>query len=216
MIGRVARLALPVLALGCILTGGTIALSRLLPDSPNRLLVGGNPCVLPCFYDIVPGETIHDEAAHALERHFDAVLVDGTLVTFPLTKPGGMTAIASLSFEADSTLGAMFVAAVAPVAGLGQFSDLLLTGQRPSHVYRTCDGVYPIRFLITFGADDRVLAELYAVDALTPETTVTVLDISAPGSRSLDDARTSFGCTVETGWHGFAPMWRYAPIQQRS
>lgn len=208
MLTRVARLMLAVLALGCILTGGTIALNRPAVLGAHSL-IARSPCALPCFYGVTPGETSHNEAALALERYFDATLADGDLITLPLTEPGGMTVVASLSFEADGTLDAMFAAAVAPIAGLGQFSDLLLAEHRPSRFFRTCDGVYPVRFLITFGDDDRVLAELYAVDALTPETTITVLDVAAPGARLLDDARTSFGCAVETGWHGFAPVWRY-------
>lgn len=208
MIARVARLALPLLALCCALTS-VILLSRFIASPGARSLIADNPCALPCFYGVTPGETHFNEAARVLERYFDATLVDDALITFPITGSDGTTSVTSLGFEANGTLGAMFVASVAPFAGLGQFSDLLLAGQQPSRVYRTCDGVSPIRFLITFGTENRVLAELFAEDQLTPQTAVTLLDMSAPGSRSLYDARTSFGCSVETGWHGFAPMWRY-------
>ena len=62
---------------------------------------------------------------------------------------------------------------------------------------------------MTFGAHDQLLVELFLQGELAPDTPITVFDLSGVGSRSLYDARSSFGCSVESGWMGFAPLWKY-------
>lgn len=92
-------------------------------------------------------------------------------------------------------------------------ADLLLEGYRPNRVFRTCADMYPVRFMITFGAQDELLIELFPQGKLNPRTRPAVFDIAGTGSRSLYDERISFGCSVETPWYGFAPLWKYFRVE---
>jgi hypothetical protein len=135
--------------------------------------------------------------------------VSDYLIMFPLVDHEGRAAMASLYFEPGGVLTSVRLSAVDQIADLGQIADLMLAGQTPSRLFRTCDSVLPVRFLVTFGAHDQVLVELSPQDALAPDTPLTLFDLSATGSRSLYDARASFGCSVETEWFGFAPISRF-------
>ncbi len=203
------RMGIVVLVLCCVLTGGVIAVSRLAPAPAGGSIIAHNPCALPCFFGVTPGDASRDDTTRFVARYVAAPPLTNAPITFPLFEGDGVTSLATMSFQNDGSLNSLRLVAVAPVAGVGQLSDVLLAGQKPAHVYRTCEGVSPVRFLMTFGAQDQVMVELFVEGELMPETTITLLDISAAGSRSLYDARASFGCSVETGWHGFAPLRTY-------
>lgn len=205
----VARMELAVLVLCCVLTGGVVALSRLTLTPTGGSIIARSPCALPCFSGVTPGNASHDDTTRFVARYVAAPALTNAPITFPLFEGESVTSLVTMSFETDGSLNSLRLVAVAPVAGVGQLSDVLLAGQKPTHVFRTCDGVLPVRFLMTFGAADQVMVELFVEGELAPETTITLLDISAAGSRSLYDARASFGCSVETGWHGFAPLRTY-------
>lgn len=214
----VTRLTLAALALCCALAGAALGIGRLLPTPTDGSMIARNPCALPCFFGITPGETSREQAADFLAWYVTAAQVSDSqvsdsLITFPLIEDDRHATLATLSFEPGGGLDSVRLVAVMPVVGVGQFSDVLLAGQKPTRAFRTCDGVLPVRFLITFGAQDQIMVELFAADGLQPATPITLFDISTAGSRSLYDARASFGCSVETGWLGFAPPWRYASIR---
>jgi hypothetical protein len=204
-----ARIPLAALALCCLLTGGTLLASRLLPAPRDPSLIARNPCALPCFFGVTPGVTTRDKAPDILARHVAATQVSDYLITFPLVDQEGRAALASLYFEPGGLLTSARLIAIDSFTDLGQISDLMLAEQTPSHLFRTCIGVLPIRFLVTFGEQEQTLVELFPQEALTPDTPLTLFDLSVAGSRSLYDARASFGCSVETRWFGFAPVSRY-------
>ena len=93
-------------------------------------------------------------------------------------------------------------------ARTGELGDLLAT-QKPNHVFHTCTYLLPVRFLITFGARDELVAEIFPLGILAANSRVTLFDLSTAASRSLYDATSSFGCTVRTDWLGLAPLWKY-------
>ncbi len=49
-------------------------------------------------------------------------------------------------------------------ADLGRLADLLLAMGQPNHVYRTCEQIYPQRLLMSFGASDQLMVELFTRD----------------------------------------------------
>jgi hypothetical protein len=116
----------------------------------------------------------------------------------------------------DPHVESVRMSAIDLFTNIGQFGDLLLAGQKPNHVFHTCTYVLPVRFLMTFGAYDELLVELFPQGGLAPNTPITLFDLSSIGSRSLYDARSSFGCTVESGWLGFAPLWKYFAVSPPS
>lgn len=198
-----------MLAVCCLLSGGALGVSRLLPAPADPSLIARNSCALPCFFGVTPGATTRDEAPAILDQTVAATQVSDFLITFPLVDNEGRAALASLYFEPGGVLTSIQLIAIDPLTNLGQLSDLLLAGETPARLFRTCDLVVPVRFLMLLGEHDQILVELYPEHSLAPDTPLTLFDLSVVGSRSLYDARASFGCSVDTGWYGFAPLSRY-------
>lgn len=201
------RTALATLVLCCLLTAATIPAGRLLPRQDSRTLLARNPCALPCFFGVTPGATSREQAMTALAAYVDVTRVSDYLLTFALVDSEGRIAFASVNIGVDGVVESVQLAAVNWVADIGQLGDVLQT--RPTHVYKTCTGVRPTRFLLSFGALDEVTVELLPGVALAPNTPISVFTERAPGTRTLDDVRASFGCSVEVGWRGLAPLWKY-------
>lgn len=176
---------------------------------PNPSLLAANPCALPCFFGVTPGSTTRAQAAALLSKTVDVTLVSDMLLTFPLVDSSGKSALVSIVNDADGLVESVRIIALGSNTSLAQFGDLLLAGQTPGQVFRTCAEIDNVRFLMTFGAGETLLLELFPQGKLTPSTPVTLVDISPPDQRSLTDARSSFGCSVETHWYGFAPLWKY-------
>lgn len=184
-----------------------LRLAGAISSTPNQSLLAANPCTLPCFFGVTPGSTTRAQAVDHLNKTVGVTLVSDTLLTFPLVDSSGQSALVSLINDADGLVESIRVTAIS--TDLAQFGDLLLTGQTPVQVFRTCVDMDNVRFLMTFGAGETLLLELFPQGKLTPSTPVTLVDIARPGQRSLTDARSSFGCSVETRWYGFAPLWKY-------
>lgn len=176
---------------------------------PNPSLLAENPCALPCFFGITPGITTRAQAVEHLGSTVGITPVSDTLLTFPLVDNNGQGALVSILNDADGLVESIRVIAIGTDTNFAQFGDLLLAGQTPVQVFRTCADMDNVRFLTTFGAGETLLLELFPQGKLTPSTPITLVDIARPNQRSLTDARSSFGCSVETRWYGFAPLWKY-------
>lgn len=176
---------------------------------PNPSLLAANPCALPCFFGVTPGSTTRTQAIERLGNTVSIVLVSDTLLTFPLVDSSGKSALVSIINDVDGLVESIRIIAISSNTSLAQFGDLLLTNQTPVQVFRTCADMDTVRFLMTFGAGETLLLELFPQGKLTPSTPITLVDIARPGQRSLTDARSSFGCSVETRWYGFAPLWKH-------
>ncbi len=213
MIRNAARLMLAVTVLGCLLIAGTLLIARGIPAPPTESLIAHSPCDLPCFYGVTPGETRSAGALAAFSAYTDALHIRRDLEGFPFVDANGNTAYVSLLFDNNQIVIETRLWALDTDANIGQLGELLLVDRKPTHVFRTCGSVLPARFLLTFGAHDELLVELFVQDDLAPQTPISLIDVSA-GWRALDSARTSFGCTVETDWFGFAPLWKYFAVRQ--
>lgn len=195
---------LPVLVLLCclILTGGLVFGLRALSPYETSVLTG-NPCPLPCFYGVTPGEITRSQAVAIYTEQDPLIRVTEDPLVFTLLDPHSRSIMISVFSNSDGIVDSLRLNAPPILA------DLLLEGYRPNRVFRTCADMYPVRFMITFGAQDELLIELFPRDKLNPRTRPAVFDIAGTGSRSLYDERISFGCSVETPWYGFAPIWKY-------
>jgi hypothetical protein len=201
------RAALLLLAVCCLLTAATIPVGRLLPRQDSRTVLARNPCALPCFFGVTPGATTREQAMTALAAYVDVTRVSDYLLTFALVDSEGRIAFASVNIGIDGVVESVELAAVNWVADVGQLGDVLRT--RPTHVYKTCTGVRPTRFLLSFGALNEIAVELLPGAAVAPDTPIPAFTERATGTRTLDDIRSSFGCSVEVVWRGFAPLWKY-------
>ncbi len=198
------------------LCAGLIGLMRLAPPEAAASALTRNPCALPCFFGVIPGETSRDQAGEVLAQYdIQPTVVSDYLMTFPLVDPDGRLINVSIYFGADGLVDTVRVFASDLFAQVGRVGDLLLAGQVPHRLFRTCNQVFPGRYMMTFGQYDQVLVELLPSGNLAPNTPIVTLDIATVGSRSLYDARASFGCTVNSVWRGFAAAWKYrfAPIE---
>lgn len=180
-----------------------------LPDNVSPL--ARSTCLLPCTLEIIPGETTRADALIRLEKIFfvqDPLqslfglpeLVSPTSESLPFTlqiQYNGEDKVSSLRLIANPNLA---------VAKLG---DLLQLGGEPARVFRSCVGMFPFRMLMVFGVHEQTTVELLLHGELNVDTPVIMMHTAEPGTRTLYDARQSFGCTVESVWRGFAPLWRY-------
>ncbi len=208
---NVRRLAL-VLSLLCGLGIALVVGVRLLPFVAPLSLLDRNPCALPCFFGVTPGTTTRDQAQDTLNRSIGVTSVSDTLLTFPLVGNNGQAVLVSIISDPDGLIESIRLSSTAFDPDLQHFGDLLLSGHTPVEVYRTCADMDHVRFLMTFGTGEALLVELDPNGKLTPQTPITLVDIARPGQRSLLDARSSFGCSVETRWYGFAPLWKYFQV----
>lgn len=206
---NVRRLAFTVTLLCALLTAGLVLGLRLLPAPSQSSVLERNPCELPCFFGVIPGTTTRAEAEDILSRSVGIRRVSDTLLTFPLISTEEKAALVSIISGADGWVESLRLSSIDINPDLGQLGELLLAGQTPIQVFRTCADMDHVRFLMTFGTGETLLLELFPQGKLTPTTPITLVDIARPGQRSLMDARSSFGCSVETRWYGFAPLWKY-------
>ena len=182
---------------------------HLLPPSANSTALARNPCALPCFFGVTPGETTYAEAFDILSQTVHPSADNAASISFTLLDNEGRTSLASINFGGDSMVESVRVIPIDLFAQTGTLGDLLAAGLKPNHVYHTCEDLLPVRFLITFGAYDELVTEVFPLGSLAPDSRVTLFDLSTAASRSLYDATSSFGCSVRTEWIGFAPLWKY-------
>jgi hypothetical protein len=97
---------------------------------------------------------------------------------------------------------------------IGRLGDLITNDLQPVAVYRSCDTTIPV-MLIGFGTDSRIVAELPLAQGLRPETRISFMRVYENEGDTFGEAMVSFGCLVETGWHGFAPRWVYLARSMR-
>ena len=211
MISPVVRLLLTIVVVIILLIGAAVLIGRSSPPEANRSVLASNPCSLPCLFGITPGQTTRAQAIAILKPYKPTQISDAVII-FPLLDHSGRMADASVSFDANAQATSVRITAVDLFANVATLRDLLNSGQKPTHLFRTCDAILPVRFLISFGAGDELLAELFPQGDLSLSTPITTLDLSTAAARSLSDARLSFGCSVETVWMGFAPMWKYFSV----
>jgi len=177
---------------------------------PAGVFITENVCRLPCVYGIIPGRTERTAALAIAERisagNFSLENQSGT---FMRIDTGAGVVLGMIAFDLpDSTLVRALGFSPAPESSLGSLGDLLAAGLQPAGVYRSCDTAIP-RMLIAFGDQPQVIAELRLAEHLRPATPVTFLRVFASSDTTLSEALTSFGCTVESEWRGFAPRWVY-------
>ena len=202
------RPLLLIAAVCYLLTGAALLVGRLLP-TPEYSVLARNPCALPCFYGVVPGVTTGAQGVHLHPSGPTAAPVDDSLLTAPLADADGRISIALMNLNADGRVETVRVSAAYWIVDIGHLSDALLAWGEPTRVYRTCTRVRPVSMLLSFGAEDSLFVELLPSERLTPETPVSVIWLMSAGARPLDNVRTSFGCSVEVAWRGFAPLWSY-------
>ncbi|MBI1259702.1 MAG: hypothetical protein GC204_19720 [Chloroflexi bacterium] len=189
-------------------------LGHLLPPPADSTALARNPCALPCFFGVIPGETTYAQALDSLSQSVHASADNAASISFSLLDSEGHTSLASISFDADGLAESARIIPIDLFAQTGTLGDLLAAGQTPNHVYHTCDYLLPIRFLITFGAHDELVTEVFPLGGLAPNSRVTLFDLSTAASRSLYDATSSFGCSVQTNWIGLAPLWKYFSVDK--
>ena len=195
---------LPLLVMLCCfaLTGGLVfGIRALFPYEASVLT--DNPCALPCFYGVTPGETTRSQAAEIYARQDPIIRVTEDPMVFTLLDSSSRSVHVSVYSDSAGMVNSLHLNAP-PI-----FADLLLAGHQPNRVFRTCGDMYPVRFMITFGAQDELLIELFPRDSLNPRTRPALFDIAGTGSRPMYNEQISFGCSVETPWYGFAPIWKY-------
>jgi hypothetical protein len=201
--------------LGCtLLIGATMLIGHLLPIQPDSTALARNPCALPCFFGVIPGKTTYAQAIDILSKTVHASADNAASISFSLIDQEGRTSLASVNFSGDGLVESVRLIPIDLFARTGALGDLLLAGQKPNHVFHTCDTLLPVRFLITFGARDELVAEIFPLGSLAPDSRVTLFDLSTAASRSLYNATSSFGCSVQTDWLGLAPLWKYFRVDK--
>jgi hypothetical protein len=205
-------LYLRLLAASLVLAGVALFIGARLPAGAESSVITRERCFVPCTFGIVPGTTDRREAEGLMERATNGdyhVSPDGR-VSFVVHDDNGrrIAGLIHFNFMERTRVGSLSLFVQDNDADLGQLADLLLAGYRPRRAFRSCEGMPP-RMLLTFGIEDRLVVEMSLDDGLTPHTPLTMLDIYAPNVSSIESMVAGFGCAVETGWHGFAPLWKY-------
>jgi len=210
MLAVLARLAVVVSVGVLLLTGVALWLGRLSPSPAS--FITHNPCALPCVYGVTPGETSVEQARNVVEQlsggSFSNSPMDGGSLVFQVEQGDvALFGMMSLNVPENTMISAVGLLPVEE-SDLGRLGDLMAAGLRPTRIYRSCDTTIPL-MLIAFGDDSRIVAEMPLRDHLRPETPISFMRIYMDEGDSLSEARLSFGCTVETGWRGFAPSRAY-------
>jgi len=212
----VVRAVVLLLTLTVLGVSSMLAAGRLIARPLESDVLAASDCVLPCAFDLVPGQTARADALDAVGRLSAESFSDlnDYMISFIVHDSEQRVVIGLLFFDyADrDQLNGVRLSTFNPQARLWRLGDLLLAGARPARVFRSCSGVQPRRMLLVFGAGAEVVVELVVGDQITPHMPLALVDLAAPGLRTAEDARISFGCAVETGWHGFAPAWFYEDI----
>jgi hypothetical protein len=211
-----ARLYLRLLVATLVLAGVSLFIGGRLPPAVETSVITRDRCFVPCTFGIVPGTTDRREAEGLMERatNGDYLVSPDSRISFIVQDDKGrsIAGLIHFSFMERTRVGSISLFVQDANADLGQLGDLLLAGYQPRRAYRTCEGTPP-RMLLTFGIEDRMVVEIPLDEGLTPHTPLTVLDIYAPNISSIESTLAGFGCSVETGWHGFAPLWKYFAIR---
>ncbi|MCS7070476.1 MAG: hypothetical protein NZM00_03150, partial [Anaerolinea sp.] len=176
-------------------------------------LLADNPCALPCLWGITPGHSTRADVLTVLPDSTGqpvADVGDGLLYfTIDVGERGSAQGVILIDLNDRTTVQTVRLSPLEQGRPIATLADALLYGPPPRSVYRTCNGITPARLLIIFGDNAELMVEALLPERLSPGLPLTLFDISVRNIRSAYDARASFGCSVETGWLGFAPRWRY-------
>ena len=197
-----------------MLSGVVILASRTAPQT-NGSIMAQNSCPLPCVFGITPGQTRRDEVEAKIEnivlQQRDFGVSPGGNFIFRLLDGRNQALFGIVRFDEfePNLVSSIGVAMWGVHSQVWRLGDVLAAGLQPHRVFRSCDSIVP-RLLIFFGGEDRYSGEIQLRGShLRPEALLTSLEVFMPGEAGLSSARQNFGCTVEIGWHGFAPRWVY-------
>ncbi len=209
------RLPAGMLLACLLLTVAALLIGHAFPAASTDSALAQSSCALPCFFGVTLGSTSFDQAIQAIQHSGYPPQIGDALISFPLTDVQNRRTSAAINFDADGRAASARLIPIDSLADIGQLSDLLLIDSTPTHVFRTCDQVQPVRFLFTFGSQtEMIMAEvLPPADNLTPDTPLTYFEATTDGASALYDEQSSFGCSVEIGWIGFAPLWKYLRLK---
>lgn len=183
-------------------------LQRQEPDAPP---LAYSSCSFPCIFGITPGVSSRTEALDQLSQL--VLVTDPSQNVFGLPVAGAppetvLPYTLEIQYGEDEKTETLRL--IANINGeLARLGDVLRLGGTPTRVFRACNGVFPVRMLLAFGQYEQLVVELILRDGLDPSSPVVMVDAARVGTRTLFDARESFGCSIEVRWHGFAPLWRY-------
>jgi hypothetical protein len=179
-------------------------------------LLADNPCTLPCLWGITPGTSTRADVLTILPETTGQPVADvgaGLLYfTIDAGDRGSAQGVVLIDLGDRTTVQTVRLSPLTQGHPIATLADALLYGLPPRSVYRTCAGITPIRLLIIFGDDAELMVEALFPERLLPAQPLTLFDLSVRNIRSAYDARASFGCSVETGWLGFVPRWRYLAV----
>jgi hypothetical protein len=211
MIALIVRGILPLCGLCAAMLGVTVLVGAAMPTAWHLSIVTDNTCALPCVYGIMPGISTRDQAS----RLFDRSALSFTMLSE--VKP------ASILRESDSSRSMMvridFSSASSNIVhsvqiyqistdyNLGFLSDLLLAGYEPRRVYAACGDANRMILVLN---DQGLYVQVMPEAQLTPNHAIMLLGVTTDGGE-LSQTISSFGCTAESDWMGFASQWKYQP-----
>lgn len=206
------RVAAGLFLIFTLLIGSIRALGAAHPLHTTSLLAD-NPCALPCLWGITPGASTRADVIAILPDTTGQPVADvgaGLLYfTIDAGDRGSAQGVVLIDLNDRTTVQTVRLSPLSQGQPIATLADALLYGLLPRSVYRTCTGITPVRLLIIFGDNAELMVEALFPERLSPALPLTLFDLSVRNIRSAYDARASFGCSVETGWLGFAPRWRY-------
>lgn len=213
---RTAALTVGLMAVFTLLLIATRAATRALSaaqtPTPSSLLAF-NPCALPCLWGLTAGLSTREDALAVLPTTTGHAVADvgaGLLYfTIDAQEHGSAQGIVLIDLNDRATVQTLRLSPITAGLPVATLAEALLYGLPPRSVFRTCDGITPPRLLIIFGEDAELMVEALLPARISPSMPLTLFDLSVRNIRSSYDARASFGCSVETGWRGFAPRWHY-------
>ncbi|HVU10493.1 MAG TPA: hypothetical protein VHD90_04410 [Phototrophicaceae bacterium] len=205
------RLPAGMLIACLLLTVAALLIGHVLPAASTDSALDQNTCALPCFFGVTLGTTSFDQAIEAVQNSGHPPQIGDTLISFPLTDVQERSASAAINFDGNGRAVSARLIPIDAFADIGQMSDLVLIDSTPTRVFRTCDQVVPVRFLLIFDTQNQlIMAEaLPLASDLAPDTPLTFFEATTDGNSALYDEQSSFGCSVEIRWIGFAPLWKY-------
>lgn len=209
---RIAALTVGLMTVFTLLIIATRALGAAQSPSASSLLAT-NPCALPCLWGVTAGQSTREEALAVLPTTTGQPVADvgaGLLYfTVAAEHHGSAQGIVLIDLNDRSTVQTLRLSPITAGLPVATLAEALLYGLPPRSVFRTCDGITPPRLLIIFGEHAELMVEAVLPTHVSPSMPLTLFDLSVRNIRSSYDARASFGCSIETGWRGFAPRWRY-------
>ncbi len=188
-------------------------------QSPEQVVLPFNTCPLPCFMGIVPGETTFSEAYEIIESTIPSSQLiwegyfwirddEGTTlyVTIERTDPRAGSYVKSINISSHS---------VSQVVNLG---SIISSGYSPQRVFRNrTHGPNALNLLIVFGADMNLMAQVCAIGAVSPNSSVCDLTIAAPQDKDwvLQDIQVTQHYDYEISWLGFDSRENYLETAAR-